>query len=102
MSHSWKYFFLIDKIEFKSLLTPRNIIGGKKYSTDIESGFLLYSNHDVLFDGDFITFEDDVRIIISKRVSTRDCTFTNVNTLMRISINEKKKYIDYRRKHVFG
>lgn len=69
---------------------------------DAENGFLLCPNHDALFDGGFITFGDDGKIIISKRLSDNDCTFTNVNPSMKINLTEKnRKYLNYNRKHVF-
>lgn len=69
---------------------------------DAENGFLLCPNHDALFDGGFITFEDDGKIIISKRLSDIDCIFTNVHPSMKINLTEKnKKYLNYHRNHVF-
>lgn len=69
---------------------------------DVENGFLLCPNHDALFDGGYITFEDDGMISISGRLSCIDRTFTNVQPSMNIQLSEKnKEYLRYHRKHVF-
>ncbi|WP_334304272.1 HNH endonuclease [Mediterraneibacter faecis] len=53
--------------------------------------FLLCPNHDALFDGGYITFEDDGTIVISDRLSQLDCTFTNVLSTMKIQLSDKNK-----------
>lgn len=69
---------------------------------DVENGFLLCPNHDKLFDGGYIIFEDDGRIVISERLSDVDCTYTNIQSSMRIQLTEKnKEYLKYHRKHIF-
>lgn len=61
----------------------------------ITCGFLLCPNHDALFDGGYITFEDDGTIVISDRLSQLDCTFTNVLSTMKIQLSDKnKKYLE--------
>lgn len=94
------------KVENQALLTASHIkpwaASDSEEKLDAENGFLLCPNHDALFDGGFITFEDDGTIIISKRLSPIDCTFTNVNSSMKITLTEKnKKYLNYHRKYVF-
>lgn len=94
------------KVENQALLTASHIkpwvASNSEEKLDAENGFLLCPNHDALFDGGFISFEDDGTIIISKRLSYIDCTFTNVNSSMKISLSEKnKEYLDYHRKKVF-
>ena len=58
---------------------------------DVENGFLLCPNHDALFDGGYITFGDDGKIIISDRLSEVDCIFTNIQSSMKIQLSEKNK-----------
>lgn len=94
------------KVENHALLTASHIkpwvVSDADEKLDVENGFLLCPNHDALFDGGFITFDDDGKIIISDRLSQVDCTFTNVNSSMKISLSEKnKEYLDYHRKKVF-
>ena len=52
---------------------------------------MLCPNHDALFDGGYITFEDDGTIVISDRLSQLDCTFTNVLSTMKIQLSDKNK-----------
>lgn len=70
---------------------------------DSDNGFLLCPNHDALFDGGYISFEDDGKIIISDRLSQKDCIFTNVFSGMHIELTDKnKKYLAYHRKNIFA
>lgn len=94
------------KVGNQALLTASHIkpwsVSNSEEKLDAENGFLLCPNHDALFDGGFISFEDDGTIIISDRLSQIDCTFTNVNSSMKINLTEdNKKYLDYHRKKVF-
>lgn len=69
---------------------------------DAENGLLLCPNHDALFDGGYISFADDGKIIISKKLSEKDCMLTNVNPSMKITLSDKnKKYLAYHRTKVF-
>lgn len=69
---------------------------------DSENGFLLCLNHDALFDGGFISFDDSGQIIISDRLSTMDCTFTNVNPCMKISLSDKnREYLKFHRENIY-
>ena len=69
---------------------------------DIENGFLLCPNHDALFDGGYISFADDGKIIISRKLSAKDCVLTNINPSMNIVLSDKnKKYLAYHRTKVF-
>lgn len=93
-------------VENQALLTASHI---KPWATsnadeklDAENGFLLCPNHDALFDGGFITFDDDGQIIISNRLSQADCTFTNVTQTKKISLSDKnKEYLKYHREKIF-
>ena len=70
---------------------------------DVENGFLFCPNHDALFDGGFISFADDGKIIISKRLSSMDCIFMNIDSSKKISLSDaNKKYLEYHRKQVFS
>lgn len=69
---------------------------------DSENGFLLCPNHDALFDGGYISFDDSGQIIISDRLSTMDCTFTNVNPSMKISLSDKNcEYLKFHREKIY-
>ena len=69
---------------------------------DVENGFLLCPNHDALFDGGFISFDDNGNIMISDRLTQTDCTFTNVVPTKKIKLPERnRKYLEYHRKNVF-
>ena len=71
------------KVENPALLIASHIkpwaVSTAEEKLDADNGFLLCPNHDALFDGGYISFEDDGSILISKRLSAMDCTFTNVH-----------------------
>lgn len=95
------------KVENPALLAASHIkpwvASSSEEKLDADNGFLLCPNHDVLFDGGFISFADDGSILISKRLSEIDCTFMNVNPSMKISLSEQnKKYLEYHRNNVFS
>lgn len=94
------------KVENQALLKASHIkpwvASDADEKLDVENGFLLCPNHDALFDGGFISFDDNGNIIISDRLSQIDCTFTNVISTMKITLSEKnRKYLEYHRKNVF-
>ncbi|MDZ4994680.1 HNH endonuclease [Clostridium perfringens] len=63
------------------------------------NGFLLCPNHDSLFDKHLITFEDNGRIIISKRLSEKDKLLLNIDNDIIINIEEEnKKFLERHRK----
>lgn len=69
---------------------------------DIDNGFLLCPNHDWLFDKGYISFSNDGKIMISSRISSTDCIFTNVNPEMKIPLTEKnRKYLSFHRNIIF-
>lgn len=94
------------KVENTALLKASHIkpwaASSSSEKLDVENGLLLCPNHDALFDGGFISFSNEGNIIISKRLSKMDCTFTNIDPSMKISLSdENKKYLEYHRKNVF-
>lgn len=94
------------KVENQALLTASHIkpwvASSADEKLDAENGFLLCPNHNALFDGGFISFDDDGKIMISSRLSQVDCTFTNVIPTMKINLSEKnKEYLEYHRKKIF-
>ena len=69
---------------------------------DADNGFLLCPNHDALFDGGFITFDETGHIVISDKLSLKDCMFTNVTQEMTLELTDRNKlYLEYHRKNVF-
>lgn len=80
------------KVGNQELLTASHIkpwsVSDSEEKLDAGNGFLLCPNHDALFDGGFISFEDNGTIIISNRLSPIDCTFTNVNSSMKITVTD--------------
>lgn len=94
------------KVENPSLLIASHIkpwaVSEPGEKLDPQNGFLLCPNHDALFDGGYITFENDGQIVISDRLSMMDCTFMNVQPTMKINLSEEnKKYLNYHRKKIF-
>ena len=69
---------------------------------DLDNGLLLCPNHDKLFDGGYITFNENGSIIISERISGNSKIFMNVRTEMKIEVNEDNAdYIKYHRNNIF-
>lgn len=69
---------------------------------DVDNGLLLCPNHDKLFDGGWISFNDDGHVMISAELKTNDMIFMNVREDMKISLSEKnKQYMKYHRNNIF-
>ncbi len=65
---------------------------------DEDNGLLLCPNHDKLFDSHLISFDNNGRILISKRLSDNNKIFLNVCNSFNIEINEKnRKYVEFHR-----
>jgi predicted restriction endonuclease len=67
------------------------------------NGLLLTPNYDALFDGGFISFEDDGRICISKSLSTRTITAFGIDVNFQGSHlgQRTQAYVAYHRKEKF-
>lgn len=94
------------KVEHASLLRASHIKpwadSSAKEKLDVNNGLLLCPNHDALFDGGFISFDDNGEILISERLNQFDKIFMNVNSDMKIELNEgNKAYMNYHRKNIF-
>ena len=69
---------------------------------DPNNGLLLCPNHDKLFDGGYITFDTNMKIVISSRLSESDRVFMNISENMSIEPDYKReKYMKYHRGVVF-
>lgn len=69
---------------------------------DIDNGFIMCPNHDKVFDGGLISFDDSGRIIISDKLDSINRVFLNVNEDMTISLFDgNKKYLEYHRNNIF-
>ena len=67
----------------------------------MDNGFLLCPNHDKLFDNGFISFDNTGRIIVSEKLDQVNCVYMNVQSDMKIDINNgNKKYLEYHREHI--
>jgi putative restriction endonuclease len=94
-----------------SLLTASHIIpwsDRKDFRGDISNGICLYVEYDAFFDKGFISFTDDLEIIVTS--DTSKCSsqlFEKLNTLrgriLRQPLNKpiNKDYLDYHRRIVF-
>ena len=94
------------EVENQALLKASHIkpwvVSDADEKLDVENGFLLCPNHDALFDGGFISFNDNGNIMISDRLTQTDCIFTNVVPTKKIKLSERnRKYLEYHRKNVF-
>ncbi len=73
-----------------------------KEKLDVENGLLLCPNHDKLFDGGWISFDDNGNILISDTLQQNDKIFMNVREDMKIVLTEKNKhYLKYHRANVY-
>ena len=69
---------------------------------DPNNGLLLCPNHDKLFDGGYISFNEDGKIQISNHISEKDREILNISEGMKISINDKQaKYLAYHREKIY-
>lgn len=69
---------------------------------DEDNGFLLCPNHDKLFDGGWISFDDDGKILINDKLDANNCKSMNARSDMKIPLSEgNKKYLAYHRDKVF-
>lgn len=68
---------------------------------DVDNGFLMCPNHDMLFDHGYISFEDNGEIIISDKLSDSDRIFVNVHNKMKIECTEgNQNYLKYHREKI--
>lgn len=66
---------------------------------DPDNGFLLCPNHDKLFDKGLITFADNGKMMISKKLSSNCRVGMNVDETMEITLSEgNRKYLTWHRK----
>lgn len=69
---------------------------------DVENGFLLCPNHDKLFDGGWISFNDDGTILISDTLKQTEKVFMNIQEDMKIMLSENnKKYLKFHRNKIY-
>ena len=69
---------------------------------DSNNGLLLCPNHDKLFDGGYITFDTDMKVVISPRLSESDRVFMNISEDMSIEPDTKREeFMKYHREVVF-
>lgn len=66
------------------------------------NGFLLCPNHDSLFDKHLISFEDDGKILISKRLSEKERELLSINKEISIEIEEENKPFLKEHREVFN
>ena len=77
-------------------------VSNKSEKIDVDNGLLLCPNHDQLFDGGWITFAEDGKIMISKQLSKNDRVFTNVQDRLYVDLTEgNKEYMAYHRENIF-
>lgn len=73
-----------------------------KEKLDVNNGLLLCPNHDKLFDGGWISFDNDGKILISGKIKTNDKIFMNIREDMKLVLTEKNKlYMKYHREQIF-
>ena len=69
---------------------------------DMENGLLLCPNHDKLFDGGWISFDENGAIIISDTLQQNEKIFLNIRENMKIALSEKNRhYLKFLRENIF-
>ena len=89
-------------VQDKHLLVASHIkpwsVCEKTEKLDVDNGFLMCPDHDLLFDKGYISFTDNGEILISDSLLEHDRVFMNVNKDMRIDLTEgNKKYLKLHR-----
>lgn len=92
-------------IKGKSFLVASHIkpwaVSESKEKLDVDNGLLLCPNHDRLFDGGWISFDNNGNILISDELNVNNRIFMNVREDMKISLTDKnKQYLDYHRENI--
>lgn len=108
---NFDYKCAVTGISEKSLLTASHIVPwshNKKYRADISNGICLYTEIDALFDKGFISFTDDLKVIItsdkSKLSEQLIAKLDKLNGKYLTSPTKKelkKEYLSYHRANIF-
>lgn len=69
----------------------------------IYNGLLLSPALDACFDSGYVSFDDDGRILVSKRLMAEDASALGINSNMRLKRvePEHRKYLAFHREHIF-
>ena len=96
---------MVEKLEYPVLIASHIkpfIDSDDDEAYDVNNGFLLSKNMDSLFDLGYITFDNNGKIIFSKKLSKDVTKFVSNYSLEKIFLNEKRKeYLSYHRDNVF-
>ena len=67
------------------------------------NGFLLSPALDKCFDRGYVTFDDDGRIVLSKRLTTRELEALGIHSRMRLRRidQQHRRFLKYHREHIF-
>lgn len=77
-------------------------ISDNKERVNVNNGLILCPNHDKLFDGGWITFDDNGNIMISNQLSENDRVFMNIRAGMNITITpENRAFMEYHRNNIY-
>lgn len=96
---------MVEKLEYPVLIASHIkpfIDSNDDEAYDVNNGFLLSKNIDSLFDLGYITFDNNGKIIFSKKLPKDVSKFVSNYSLEKIFLNEKRKeYLSYHRENVF-
>lgn len=92
-------------VDDESLLVASHIKPWAKSShaekVDVNNGLFLCPNHDKLFDGGYISFDNGGHIVISDELSKNCAISMNIKNDMQIELsNDNIKYMEYHRNNV--
>ncbi len=77
-------------------------VSSSEEQLDVDNGLLLCPNHDALFDGGYISFDGNGKILISDSLKHIDKVSMNIRSDMKIELNERnEQYMDYHRREIF-
>lgn len=92
----------IEKILTASHIKPWSKCKNIDEKLDLHNGFLFAPNIDKLFDKGFISFDNNGKIKISKRIGKKQYEILGISSNMKIRINERHKiYLEYHRNNIF-
>ncbi|GAA4445747.1 hypothetical protein GCM10023189_00030 [Nibrella saemangeumensis] len=105
------YKCALSGITEQSLLTASHVIPWshrKEFRGDISNGICLYDEYDALFDKGFISFTDDLEVIITSDTSAMSRPLAEkLRIISRRQLSQPliklfgKKYLEYHRKNIF-
>lgn len=103
----WGACCSVSKCDYVEILKASHIKPWKNSNNterlDVYNGLLLQPNYDTLFDKGLISFKNNGKIMISKKLSEDNCKLMQINKNIKINLEfEHLKYLEFHRKMYFN